>query len=127
MEIKNLHPMIAAQIKTILKRTDIRIEEQARFGSNTFKVFDPKGQELISYDNSYDYGMYTISALGQTVAAIKWRENDGVTTPEQKAVFEIGDLIDKRMQELKKAQQMSDEDKQILSLLQQHTNEIKTK
>ena len=123
MQIKNLHPMVAAQLKLILKRNDIRIELERAPGTDTYKVFDPMGKELISYMNGWDYGIYVLSALGGTVASIEWRENDNKTTAEQKAVFEIGELISKRMHELKSLQTMSEEDKHTMNLLQEYTTE----
>ena len=106
MNIKNLNPMIAAQLKLILKRNDIRVELKREPGVDTYTVIDP---------------------MGQTVASIEWFENANKTTPEQKAVFDIFDIISKKYEEQEKTKRlmanMSEEDKALLNMLQQHTNE----
>ncbi len=127
MNIKNLNPMIAAQLKLILKRNDIRVELKREPGVDTYTVIDPMGKKLISYVNGWDYGLYSIEAMGQTVALIQWFENANKTTPEQKAVFDIFDIISKKYEEQEKTKRlmanMSEEDKALLNMLQQHTNE----
>ena len=95
MQQQNLHPIIGAQLKKILERNDISIELKNDSGSGTYTVIDPRGKQLIQYLNGWDYGWYSIYAMGQKVATIKWFANDNQTTPEQKAVFDIFDIISK--------------------------------
>ena len=127
MIIKNLNPMIAAQLKLILKRSDVRIELKREPGVDTYTVVDPMGKQLIKYTNGWDYGLYSIDAMSQTIAAIEWREADNKTTAEQKAVFDIFDIISKKYQEQTKAERlmatMSNEEKALLNMLQQYSNE----
>lgn len=131
MQQKNLHPAIGAQLKKILERNDIRIELKNDSGSSTYTVIDPRGKQLIQYLNGWDYGWYSIYAMGQNVAKIKWFENTNTTTPEQQAVFDIFDIIVNKYEEQEKAKEeakrllanMSDEDKALIAMLKQHTNE----
>ena len=120
----NLNPMIAAQLKLILKRNDISIELNRQPGVDTYRVLDPKGEALIVYSNGWDYGMYSITALGETVADIQWSENENKTTPEQKAVFEIGSLIGDKMRELEQKAKMSEAEKSTFEKLAEYTKEI---
>ena len=64
MTIKNLHPMVAAQLKTILKRDDINIVLKREPGVDTYTVFDSMGKELFYYSNGWDYGLYSIVVNG---------------------------------------------------------------
>lgn len=114
MKEKYLNPMIAAQIKSILKRNDIRIETV----NNTYRVLDKAGTELISYDNGWDYGQYAISVMGRLVANIKWRENLGEPTPEQQPVFDIFKAIKAR-------QSISQEDMQTMQMLESYLAQSK--
>lgn len=127
MRIKNLNPMIAAQLKLILKRSDIRVELKREAGVDTYTVVDPMGKKLIEYTNGWDYGLYSIDVMEQNVASIEWYENANKTTPEQKAVFDIFDLIRKKYEEQVTAEKalasMSKEDKALMDMLQQYTNE----
>ena len=118
MTIKNLHPMVAAQLKTILKRDDINIDLKREPGVDTYTVFDSMGKELFYYSNGWDYGLYSIVVNGVSAASIEWRENDNKTTSEQKAVFEIGELIGKKMEEQRLMKNISAEDKKMLDFLQ---------
>lgn len=120
MEQKYLHPMIAAQIKSILKRNDIRIESFNSSSSGEYKVFDKSGKELVGFDNGWDYGQYAVSVMGRSVAYIKWRENEGDPTPEQQAVFDIFDAIKAKQKELDAAKSMSKEDMQTMKMLESY-------
>lgn len=125
MEQKYLHPMIAAQIKSILKRNDIRIESFNSQSSSEYKVFDKSGKELVGFDNGWDYGQYAVSVMGRLVANIKWRENDGDPTPEQQAVFDIFDAIKAKQKELDAAKSMSKEDMQTMQMLESYLAQSK--
>ncbi len=122
MENKKLNPMIAAQLKVVLKRNDIRINLKREPGVDTWTVEDPEGKQLITYVNGWDYGLYSLSAFGRTVASMEWRESANKTTPEQAAVFEIGDLIFKKYEEQSRMERamasMSEEDRLTLEMLQ---------
>lgn len=120
MEQKYLNPMIAAQIKSILKRNDIRIESFNSSSSGEYKVFDKSGKELVGFDNGWDYGLYAVSVMGRSVAYIKWRENEGDPTPEQQAVFDIFDAIKAKQKELDAAKSMSKEDMQTMQILESY-------
>lgn len=125
MEQKYLHPMIAAQIKSILKRNDIRIESFNSSSSSEYKVFDKSGKELVGFDNGWDYGQYVVSVMGRSVANIQWRENDGDPTPEQQAVFDIFDAIKAKQKELDAAKSMSKEDMQTMQILESYLAQSK--
>lgn len=127
MQIKTLNPEIATELKETLKRNDVLIELKREPGVDTYTVIDPEGKKLISYTNGWDYGLYSIDFKGQNVANIEWRENDNKTTAEQKAVFDIFDIISKKYQAQEAIKRllatMSDEDKACLSMmLQRRTN-----
>lgn len=126
MRLKNLNPVIAAQLKLILKRDDVRVAlRYEAAGVDVYTVTDMAGRQLIKYTNAWDYGLYSIDAMEQNVATIKWIENDNETTNEQKAVFEIFNIISDKYKEQSKAERalaaMSEEEKVLLNKLRQYT------
>lgn len=126
-ETKYLNPMIAGQLKLILKRKDVHIEVKRIPGVNIYTVVDPMDKILIQCDNAWDSGDYSIDAMGQNVANINYRENDGKPTQEQNAVLEFINAVGKQYEEQEKSKKlmnvMSEEDKALMSMLQQYTSE----
>lgn len=128
MEQKYLNPIISELLKGIMERNNIQIKLNRQPGTDTYKVIDAKGEEILSYINGWDYGMYFISVFGHTVAKIEWSENKGQPTKDQESVFEIGRLVASKYNKQQMLNKMSIADKHVLTLLEEYTNKTqKTK
>ena len=123
-----MNPFISGQLKVIMERDNIQVKLNRQPGTDTYKVIDDNGKEILSYINGWDYGMYFISVFGHTVAEIEWSENNGKPTKDQESVFEIGRLVAKKYNEQQMLNKMSIEDKHVFTLLKEYTNKTqKTK
>lgn len=104
---KPLNKYIKATLLTLLKRDDIKINDDIRAGSNTATVTDSKGKYLFSYDNAWDYGYYRIfmanpkeGAEPILVAEMDWYENDLYTNSQQQDVFDVFHALNEKRDEL---------------------------
>lgn len=121
MEIKQLHPMIAAQLKLILQRNDIAVEESHIPGKYTYKVFDFQDKELITCEANENGDSYTIHALGELAAYIKVANRK--PTPGQRNVLDTIDLIKKKYDKQKADNALSVADRRLMNMLSQYTSE----
>ena len=121
MERKQLHPMIAGQLKLILNNKEIFIEMSHKPGMDTYNVFDYTGKKLITCVADETIGKYTIHALDELAANVKLHTKTPL--PEQQNVFDIIDIIKKKYEKQKADNALSVADRRLMNMLSQYTSE----
>ena len=115
-KFKDLHPLIAEELKKILNQKEIIIEHP---NPMSYKVLDFTGRELITCSACAAWSEYTLHTFGNLVAYFPNNKD-----PKNRAALDIVDTIEIIYVQQRMNNALTLEDRKLLDTLRQYTSQI---